>query len=72
MHTGAHVIVFNWMFGRSNRLAGATTHDCTVIECTPHYVVFKPLTDNPISADYERITLKRNFPKNQLQVDIDG
>ncbi len=72
MRTGERVIVFNWTYGRDNRLAGAATYECTVIECTPHYVVFKPLTDNPVSADYERITLKRNFPTNQLQVDIDG
>ncbi len=72
MRTGERIIVFNWVQGRNNRLAGAATYECTVIECTPNYAVFKPLTDNPVSADYERITLRRNFPTNQLQVDIDG
>lgn len=70
---GEGITVFFWMYGRSNRLAGASTFaDCTIIECTPHYAVFKPPRDSPISADYERMTLKWNNTTNQLQVDIDG
>jgi hypothetical protein len=70
---GQGITVFYWMYGISNRLAGpATFSDCTVIECTPHYVVLKPPRDNPISAGFDRITLKWNATTNQLQVDIDG
>ena len=70
---GEGITVFYWMYGISNRLAGpATFSDCAVIECTPHYVVFKPPRDNSISAGYDRITLKWNHTTNQLQVDIDG
>ena len=70
---GEGITVFYWTYGMNNRLAGAATFsDCTVIKCTPHYVVFKPPKDNPILADYDRIILKWNHTTNQLQVDIDG
>jgi len=73
MRKGEKVTVFYWSHGRNNRLVGAFPYpDCAVIECTPHYVEFQSATSQPISADYDRITLKRNHSTNQLQVDIDG
>jgi len=73
MRKGEKITVFYWSHGRDNRLVGASPYpDSTVIECTPHYVEFQQGTSQPISTDYDRITLKRNHVTNQLQVDIDG
>jgi hypothetical protein len=73
MHNGDRVTLFHWSFGRSNRLAGASAYpDCIVTECTPQYAVFKPATTQPISADWDRITLRKNFVTNQLLVAVDG
>ena len=62
---GELVSVSVWIFGTRG-----TPVDCTVVECTPSFVVFQPKSGGPIPGDYEHIRLGRAGDGKQLSVEI--
>lgn len=62
---GEMVGVSVWHFGNKS-----APEDCTVVECTPQFVLFQPKSGGPISADYEQIRLGKASDGKQLRVEI--